>query len=272
MHMKQPSSNEVTSNENQSSSSETAAFDNDPFTLEPIFDNSQSKTKPSLATSPKSNREYITSFTTTTTTTRKPHIEKGVKIIRELVEQAKTTQQPDSDRPIQSLTTTTTTKPTITKTNDKTIAQKPSISSKTTTTPLPPNHKSEAETVRGRTVTINMTRPMMSSTKTTRTPTVATTRAMSPVTRSPEMARTTDASPIGINDIEDLSKILKSIQSTTTKKDRTTKTTTTTTPKTKTTTDDLNFIRQVVSYSIYVYVPCPVTHKSLMHQNDNIVC
>lgn len=235
--IKQPSSNEVTSNENQSTSSETADFDDDPFSLDPIVDSSV-QTKPS-ATSPKSNRDYITSFTTTTTTTQKPHIEKGVKIIRELVEQAKTTPQPDSDRPIQSLTTT---KPMITKVTEKKITQK------FTTTPLPPNHKSEAETVSGRT-TIYMTKPMLSSTtKTMRTPTIATTRAMSPVTRSPDLIRTTNESPIGINDIEDLSKLLKTIQSTTIKKERTT--TIATTPKTKTTADDLNFIRQVVSYSI----------------------
>lgn len=231
----QPSSNEVTSNEKQSSSSETADFDDDPFSLDPIVDSFESKTKPS-ATSPKSTREYITSFTTTTTTTQKPHIEKGVKIIRELVEQAKTTAPSDSDRPIQSLTTM---KPSITKATEKKITQK------STTTPLPSNHKSEAETVSGRTTHYYMTKPMLSSTKTMRTPTVATTPAMSPVTRSPESIRTTNETPIGINDIEDLSKILKTIQSTTIKRERTT--TIATTPKTKTIADELNFIRQVVS-------------------------
>lgn len=224
----------MTSNENQSSSSETADFDDDPFSLDPINDSFESKTKPS-ATSPKSTREYITSFTTTTTTTQKPHIEKGVKIIRELVEQAKTTAPSYSDRPIQSLTTM---KPMITKVNEKKITQK------STTTSLPSNHKSEAETVSGRT-THYMTKPMLSSTKTMRPPTVGTTRAMSPVTRTPELIRTTNETPIGINDIEDLSKILKTIQSTTIKRERTT--TIATTPKTKTTTDELNFIRQVVS-------------------------
>lgn len=229
-------------NENQSSSSETANFDDDPFSLDSIVDNSESKTRPS-ATSSKSNREYITSFTTTTTTTQKPHIEKGVKIIRELVEQAKITPQPDRDRPIQSLTTI---KPMVTKAADKKITAQTS-----TTTPLPPNHKSEAETVKGRT-NIYMTNPMTSSTKTMRTSTIATTRAMSSVTHSPVSVRTTNDSPIGLNDIEDLSKILKTIQSTTIKKERTT--TIATTPKTKTTTDELNFIRQVVSYLIVVNV------------------
>lgn len=231
----------MTSNENQSSSSETADFDEDSFSLDPIVDSFESKTKPS-ATSPKSNSEYITSFTTTTTTTQKPHIEKGVKIIRELVEQAKTTQQQShSDRPIQSLTTM---KPMITKAAEKKSTHK------STTTQLPPNHKLETETISGRT-TIYMTHPMSSSIKTMRTPTIGTTRTVSPVTRSPELIRTTNEPPIGINDIEDLSKILKTIQpiqSTTIKKERTT--TISTTPKTKTTTDELNFIRQVVSYLV----------------------
>lgn len=209
-----------------------AYFDNDPFSLGPIVDSSVSKIKPSSATSPKSNREYITSFTTTTTTTtQKPHIEKGVKIIRELVEHAKILPQPDSDRPIQSLTTI---KPMLTKMIEK----------KSTTTPLPSNHKSDTEMVSGRTTTTYMTNPMLRSTK---IPTITTTRAMYPVTRSTETIRTTNESPIGINDIEDLSKILKTIQSTTIKKERTT--IIATTPKTKTTTDELNFIRQVVSYS-----------------------
>lgn len=97
----QPSSNEITSNESITNT------ENDPFSLsgEIGFEKKEVSPKP---TSPKSSREYITSFTTTTTTTQKPHIEKGVKIIRNLVEQARATEQPDINRPIQSLTTTKT--------------------------------------------------------------------------------------------------------------------------------------------------------------------
>lgn len=198
------------------------------------FDSTETKSN-QAATSPKSNREYITSFTTTTTTTQKPHIEKGVKIIRNLVEQAKTTQQPDVDSPIQSLTTI---KPMITKMVEK-KKSKPS----TTKTPLPPNHRSESS--------IETTKAEVpSTTSIVRSTTMATTRARTnPVTRSPEIVKTTTAIPIGINDIQDL---LENIQSTTVKKDKTT--TTTTTARTKTTTDDLNFIRQVVSSTLFRFI------------------
>lgn len=125
----QPSSNEVTSNE---SSSTVSDIDSDPFSLSAEITNKQPSI-PIASTSPKSNREYITSFTTTTTTTQKPHIEKGVKIIRELVEQARTTEEPDTNRPIQSLTTTKT----ITK--EKLVTtHKPRA---TTSTSVPANHR-----------------------------------------------------------------------------------------------------------------------------------
>lgn len=98
----QPPSNEVTSNESFSIDENT---ENDPFSLSTEIHNKQSTNQPKSTSSTNSNREYITSFTTTTTTTRKPHIDKGVQIIKELVEQARTTDQPDINRPIQSLTT-----------------------------------------------------------------------------------------------------------------------------------------------------------------------
>lgn len=91
----------MTSNESNSIASNTEF---DPFSLSTVIKNNKQPSIP-IATSPKSNREYITSFTTTTTTTQKPHIENGVKIIRELAEKARTTDEPDTNRPIQSLTT-----------------------------------------------------------------------------------------------------------------------------------------------------------------------
>lgn len=86
------------------------------------------------STSPKSNREYITSFTTTTTTTQKPHIEKGVKIIRNLVERARNNEDGNVEKPIQSLTTM---KPMTTSRGKSTTTLR--------STTLPINHKLDSD-------------------------------------------------------------------------------------------------------------------------------
>lgn len=93
------------------------------------------------STSPKSNREYITSFTTTTTTTQKPHIEKGVKIIRNLVERARNNEDANAEKPIQSLTTI---KP-MTTSRGKSTTTLRSTTFMTETQTLPMNHKHDSD-------------------------------------------------------------------------------------------------------------------------------
>ncbi|XP_031616852.1 uncharacterized protein LOC116336839 isoform X2 [Contarinia nasturtii] len=276
-----PSSNEVTSNE---SSSTTGNTESDPFSLSNEFDITQQQPTMTKATSPKSNREYITSFTTTTTTTQKPHIEKGVKIIRELVEQARTTEEPDTNRPIQSLTTVKT----FVKEHRPVTTQKPKAP--TSAPPVPANHRPtwaiESTSIRMKHPNHNFDgfdsterynnenaiktsqRPTSTRTTTKINTTVKTTTRgnsiTSATTRSPKTEKTKPTTttttttsetelPIGINDIEDL---LQSIPTTTRRAKPTTTTTTRTTTRATTTrskqttpaasdNDDLNFLRQV---------------------------
>lgn len=118
----QPSSNEISHNEPSSTTAkmttaktttatpESKPTDPDDFSLpsfEDAFDDSSlelesSEPKSSTQMNGKgSGREYITSFTTTSTT--KPDIKKGVEVIKNLVGHTKATSAPNSA--IQSLTT-----------------------------------------------------------------------------------------------------------------------------------------------------------------------
>ncbi|XP_055317339.1 mucin-2-like isoform X1 [Sitodiplosis mosellana] len=256
-----PSSNEVTSNE---SSSTVGNIDSDPFSLSAEHVDNKQPSVPITATSPKSNREYITSFTTTTTTTQKPHIEKGVKIIRELVEQARTTEEPDTNRPIQSLTTTksiakekpvTTHKPKATSAPTVPANHRPTWAMESTSSRLPANHnfdgmdKTEKITENIAKTTYRSTSPRTTSRATTSSgssTTTTTTRGgnmRSSTTEKMKIASSTVQIPISINDIEDL---LQNIPTTTR---RVKPTTTTVRPKPTTPAasdnDDLNFLRQV---------------------------
>lgn len=253
----QPSSNEVASSESSSELSGLDADGDDPFTLDSDFERDIPPPSIPDTTSPRSNREYITSFTTTTTTTQKPHIEKGVKIIRELVEQnERGANGAVAAKPIQSLTT---------------MRSTPNAKAKSTTTtqPLPANHKPapfdasffEQEAV-------------LKTTQRAITTTVATTAASS-TTQKPKAVtvNVVDVSktPSFLNDINDGPSGVKAPSTTT--KVATTKTaipstsSTTaappaqqqrkgnnggrvkamTTPSTPTTNDDMNFLKQVVS-------------------------
>lgn len=157
----QPSSNEVLSSEKSvtkpsSSTNETDASQTEyPFNLDSsdssndvsANDNQSSMT----ATTAKSGRQYITSFTTTTTI--RPDLSRGVEIIRSLVEQARTT-PPVPTGFVQSLTTLKTmpaskettlgdfpsNKPMTTTTTTTSTTARTTITTRSTTK-MPANHK-----------------------------------------------------------------------------------------------------------------------------------
>lgn len=223
------------------------------------------------STSPKSNREYITSFTTTTTTTKKPHIEKGVKIIRELAEQAKTTTEPVVDGPIQSLTT-----PSSTRKSESTASKIPLKTTKTPVVPVyvPPNDQPtfETSTIRPRSTTHQQTLKFdnidsteqhtisqISTKKSTKMPTTTnrgsvmttlTSTRMPIIEKQKTSTTTTTEVPININDIEDL---FNNVPSTTPRKTKST--TQRTKPTTGSDLNDINFLRQVVSDIIFFVSP-----------------
>lgn len=217
-------------------------------------------------------RQYITSFTTTTTTTIRPGISKGVEIIRNLVEQAQVT-PPLPTGSVQSLTTIRapssiamtprqrqaprSTTPSTTSTS----SQKTTTTSATTTA-LPPNHRSSPIdfTTFAQSTTVKTTRRTppsrlpydseeLLSSSTTRP-----SRGRVPNKTEREKANVVSERPIGIDDINEL--LNKLTPSTTTA--RREKPTTTTTARTTTTTtsrprttknaqDDIDFLLQVVS-------------------------
>lgn len=214
---------------------------------------------------PGSGREYITSYTTTTSTTVRPDIVKGVEIIRNLVEQAKTTTEIPAGA-VQSLTTMRSMK-NIKSYNIDSSINPGELSPTSSTTPMriPPNHKLSpldttpipkaraTTTVRTRHRTLKpqdsiedsfeldkpsstTRRPIKQTTTTATSTTSATTRSSNQNLPKPQTTL-----PIGINDIEDL---LNRLPSTTARM----KTTTTRKPKTTTHApeDDLLFLRQLV--------------------------
>lgn len=174
----QPSSNEILSrgkstatssksDETNTSSDVSLGFDDDDDTANDVIEN-RDRT-PVMATSPKAGREYITSFTTTTTV--RPDVSRGVEIIRSLVEQARST-PPVPTGSVQSLTTlktmpaskeienqhretgrtTTTTSRTTTSTRSTTTTNIPAnhrmVPMPSTTRRVPANHQTHEDLIK----------------------------------------------------------------------------------------------------------------------------
>lgn len=180
-------------------------------------------------TSPKSGRQYITSFTTTTTV--RPDLSRGVQIIRSLVEQARVT-PPVPTGSVQSLTTlktmaaskemtnqhkdlmrTSTARPTTARTTTvrATTARTTTVRTTTSTRPtttsnIPTNHRMMpiSSTTR-RMPTNHQSHDELIKSFTERPTTTARTR---------QKSRNTADAPIDINDIQDL---LSKVPPTTTK-------------------------------------------------------
>lgn len=93
---------------------------------------------PMTAMNPKSGRQYITSFTTTTTI--RPTLSRGVEIIRSLVEQARST-PPVPTGSVQSLTTLKTISASKEMTNQTSRNISRTTTMTTTTTKMPTNHR-----------------------------------------------------------------------------------------------------------------------------------
>lgn len=166
---------------------------------------------PVIATSPKSGRQYITSFTTTTTL--RPDLSKGVEIIRSLVEQARST-PPVPTGSVQSLTTLKTmpaskeilnqqsevkrTMASTTTTRATTTPRMTTSTRSTTTTHIPANHRMVPMS--------STTRRMPANHHQTHDELIKsfTDRPSSTTTKPRQKSRNTADLPIDINDIQDL--------------------------------------------------------------------
>lgn len=291
----QPSSNEILSNDSGTTPQGTITNSDDSFdSFNSHFVSSEESNEVKAQDSsnlnkPSSGREYITSFTTTTTSTIRPDIVKGVEIIRNLVEQAKTTTEAPVGA-VQSLTTMRSMKNLKSYNFDSSINSAESTS-RASTTPMriPPNHKlspldttppliksTTTTTLRARVRTIKPLDPIEDSFEleepisTTRQP-VKQTTSTTTTTTSTTMRTTTRGSnrnlpkpqttlPLDINDIEEL---LNRIPSTTARIK-----TTMTTKRPRTTTqapqDDLLFLRQLVRETAYFISSVRVIDETLL--------
>lgn len=225
----QPSSNEVLSGEKSSatpsktseeSAAKTSSKADTSLALDDDDDNSGNDVdanrdrSPMTSTSPKNGRQYITSFTTTTTV--RPDLSRGVEIIRSLVEQARTT-PPVPIGSVQSLTTLKTITVSKENTNQHREVERPTTTRTTTST--------RSTTTRSISTTNNLANhrmgPMSSTTR--RGPAnhqthdeliKSFTERPTTTTKTTQKSRDTVKPSIDINDIQDL---LNKVPSTTPK-------------------------------------------------------
>lgn len=189
------------STKSEADSDISLGFDDDNDAFNNVVVNSDQT--PMTATSPKSGRQYITSFTTTTTV--RPDLSRGVEIIRSLVEQARST-PPVPTGSVQSLTTLKAMPASKENGNQHsesrpitTTTAKASTSTRSTTsTSMPANHRVEPMSTTTRRMPANHHQTHDELIKS------FTARPSTTTTKPRQKSRDSVDLPIDINDIQDL--------------------------------------------------------------------